>query len=172
MYRALMVQVVRFLERTRKSLDILQKKNYSKDKTSRVPRSRSVQAINGGDDSIAIKKQETDIASSSTNNRPESGNSEGSKVNRAKSVAQISPQSSSKIRDFTWSVLRKKDPAHCTPPKNKTKQQVQDSTSQSPAPLKDVTPTQATAVYTRPEYPAEIDPDDVPPEKLSQEAFR
>ncbi|XP_043285942.1 uncharacterized protein [Venturia canescens] len=172
MYRSLMGQIVRFLERARKSLDILHEKSNPKGKISRVPRSRSVQGIDERDDSIGRnKKRDNDVAAASTNNRP-IGNSPGSRFTRAKSVAQISPQPSNGIRDFTWSVLRKNDPGHSTPPRSKSKQQLNQSFSPSPTPLNELNQTHEGVIYRRPQHPAEIDPDNVPPEKLSQEAFR
>ncbi|KAG7189496.1 hypothetical protein KM043_017190 [Ampulex compressa] len=146
MYRSLMEQVVRFLDRARKSLDILHEKNNPKDKSSsgRVPRSRSVHAVHA--DSSPSRGTSTSSSSSSGSSR----------FTRAKSVTQISAGSTS-FREFTWSVLRRNDPVHCTPPRNKA--------------IQDLNKTHEGVVYRRPKQ-IELDPDDVPPEKLSQEAFR
>lgn len=140
MYRSLMEQVVRFLDRARKSLDILHEKNNPKDKNSasRVPRSRSVHAVHGD--------------ASPKNAPPTSSSASSSRFTRAKSVTQISPSTTS-YRDFTWSMLRRNDPAHCTPPRKSQDQKIDG------------------VVYRRPKQP-ELDPNEVPPEKLSQEAFR
>ncbi|XP_026671619.1 cell wall protein RBR3-like isoform X2 [Ceratina calcarata] len=139
MYRSLLEQVTRFLDRARKSLDILHEKNNPKDKNSasRVPRSRSVHAGHGDES----PKSATPTSSSS---------SSSSRFTRAKSVTQISPSTTS-YRDFTWSMLRKNDPTQCTPPS-------QDHKIDG-------------IVYREPGQP-ELDPNDVPPEKLSEEAFR
>ncbi|CAK9833478.1 hypothetical protein ANTRET_LOCUS10155 [Anthophora retusa] len=144
MYRSLMEQVVRFLDRARKSLDILHEKNTLKDKnsTGRVPRSRSVHAVHA--DSSPNRGLSTSTSSTS------------SRFTRAKSVTQISPCTTS-YREFTWSMLRRNDPAHCTPPRNNKSQ--------------DLNKTHEGVVYRRPKQP-QLDPNDVPPEKLSQEAFR
>lgn len=140
MYRSLMEQVVRFLDRARKSLDILHEKNNLKDKNSmgRVPRSRSVHAVHAD----------------SSPNRAVSATS-SSHFMRAKSVTQISPCTTS-YREFTWSMLRRNDPTHCTPPRNKSQ---------------DLNKSHDGIIYRRPKQ-SEIDPNDIPPEKLSQEAFR
>ncbi|XP_053973952.1 uncharacterized protein LOC128873931 [Hylaeus volcanicus] len=145
MYRSLMEQVVRFLDRARKSLDILHEKSNHKDKgsTSRVPRSRSVHAVHGD----SSPNNGVSVSSSSS--------SDSSRFTRAKSVTQISPCNTG-FREFTWSVLRRNDPVHCTPPRNKSQE---------------TNKTYEGVVYRRPKQ-VEIDPNDVPPEKLSQEAFR
>ncbi|XP_003702840.1 uncharacterized protein LOC100877540 [Megachile rotundata] len=145
MYRSLMEQVVRFLDRARKSLDILHEKSNHKDKNSsgRVPRSRSVHAVH------ADASPNRGASASSTSS------SDSSRFTRAKSVTQISPCTTG-YREFTWSMLRRNDPAHCTPPRNKSQ---------------DLNNTHEGVVYRRPKQP-ELDPNDIPPEKLSQEAFR
>ena len=145
MYRSLMEQVVRFLDRARKSLDILHEKSSLKDKgsTGRVPRSRSVHAVHG------------DCSPSRAISASSSSSSDSSRFTRAKSVTQISPCATG-CREFTWSVLRRNDPVHCTPPRNKPQ---------------DLNKTHDGVVYRRPKQP-ELDPNEVPPEKLSQEAFR
>ncbi|XP_015598422.1 uncharacterized protein LOC107269265 isoform X2 [Cephus cinctus] len=141
MYRSLLDQVLRFLDRTRKSLDILHEKNNPKGKNSRVPRSRSVHAVH---------------AEASGTRGTSSSLIDDSSFTRAKSVTQIAP-SNSGARDFTWSVLRRNDPAHCTPPRGK--------------PPQDSNKSHEGIAYRRPKQ-LELNPDDVPPEKLSQEAFR
>ncbi|XP_043255873.1 uncharacterized protein LOC122399328 [Colletes gigas] len=143
MYRSLMEQVVRFLDRARKSLDILHDKNNLKDKgsTGRVPRSRSVHAVHADSSPHRV------ISASS------SSSSDSSRFTRAKSITQISPCNTG-FREFTWSVLRRNDPVHCTPPRNKTQ---------------DLNKTYE-GVYRKPKQ-VELDLNDVPPEKLSQEAF-
>ncbi|KDR12343.1 hypothetical protein L798_13404 [Zootermopsis nevadensis] len=114
MYRAVMEQVVRFLERAYKNLDLIKNKmdpggSSNKSDPSRVPRSRSVHTVDVSP-SRECPKYET---------QPH--------FPRAKSIAQIeaSPNYST-FRDFTWRRPRQ----------------------------------------TR------SDPDEVPPDKLSQEAFR
>ncbi|KZC05670.1 PREDICTED: uncharacterized protein LOC107194019 [Dufourea novaeangliae] len=146
MYRCLMEQVVRFLDRARKSLDILHEKSTLKDKGSsaRVPRSRSVHTVHG--DSSPHRGVSMSTSSSS---------SDSSRFTRAKSVTQISPCTTG-YREFTWSVLRRNDPVHCTPPRNKSQ---------------DLNKTHEGVVYKRPKQ-LELDPNEIPPEKLSQEAFR
>lgn len=143
MHRSLLEQVLRFLDRARKSLDILHEKSVSKEK-SRVPRSRSVHTVHG--DPSPSRATSASVSSSSSS-------SGSSRFSRAKSVTQISGGT---FRDFTWSVLRRNDPVHCTPPRAKPQ---------------DLNQTHDGVVYRRPKK-TEIDPDDVPPEKLSQEAFR
>lgn len=145
MYRSLMEQVVRFLDRTRKSLDILHEKSSAKDK-GRVPRSRSVHTVH-------IEPSPSPGASTTS-----SSSSESSRFTRAKSVNQISP-SPSVLRDFTWSVLRRNDSVHSTTPRLKL------------APKPDLNKTHDGVIYRRPKQ-LDHDPDLVPPEKLSQEAFR
>lgn len=104
----------------------------------RVPRSRSVHAVHAD----------------SSPNRAVSATS-SSHFMRAKSVTQISPCTTS-YREFTWSMLRRNDPTHCTPPRNKSQ---------------DLNKSHDGIIYRRPKQ-SEIDPNDIPPEKLSQEAFR
>lgn len=145
MYRSLMEQVVRFLDRTRKSLDILHEKSSAKDK-GRVPRSRSVHTVH------------TESSPSPGASTTSSSSSESSMFTRAKSVSQISP-SPTVLRDFSWSVLRRNEPVHCTPSRLK------------PAPRQDLNNTHDGVVYRRPKQP-QLDPNEIPPEKLSQEAFR
>ncbi|PNF27329.1 hypothetical protein B7P43_G02762 [Cryptotermes secundus] len=114
MYRAMMEQVVRFLERAYKNLDLIKDKmdptgRSNKSSPSRVPRSRSVHTV--------------DVSPSRESSKSETP----PHFPRAKSIAQIeaSPNYST-FRDFTWRRPR----------------------------------------------PARSEPDEVPPEKLSQEAFR
>lgn len=145
MYRSLMEQVMRFLDRARKSLDILHEKSNHKEKNSsgRVPRSRSVHAVHAD-------ASPNRVASASS-----TSSSDSSRFTRAKSVTQISPCTTG-YREFTWSMLRRNDPAHCTPPRNKSQE---------------LNKSHEGVVYRRPKQ-AELDPNDIPPEKLSQEAFR
>lgn len=149
MYRSLMEQVVRFLDRTRKSLDILHEKSSAKDK-GRVPRSRSVHTVH-------IESSSSPGASTTS-----SSSSESSRFTRAKSVNQISP-SPSLLKDFTWSVLRRNDSIHSTTPRFKI--------APKPSSVVDLNKTHDGVVYRRPKQ-HDHDPDLVPPEKLSQEAFR
>ncbi|XP_071870251.1 uncharacterized protein [Bombus fervidus] len=143
MYRALMEQVLRFLDRARKSLDILHEKSNPKDKklTGRFPRSHSVHTVHADSSSIHVSS----APSSSTSSR----------FMKSKSVTQISPCTTN-FREFTWSMLRRNDTAHCTPPRNKSQ---------------DLNKTHDGVVYKTPTSP-ELDPNDIPPQKLSQEAFR
>ena len=145
MYRSLMEQVVRFLDRTRKSLDILHKKSSTKDK-KRVPRSRSVHTVHA-------ESSPSPGASTTSSSSPES-----SRFTRAKSVNQISP-SPTGLKDFSWPVTRKNDSMNSTP------------LTSNPAPRQDSSQTHNGIVYRRPKQ-TELDPDEIPPEKLSQEAFR
>ena len=142
MYRSLMEQVVHFLDRARKSLDILHEKSGHKDKSSagRVPRSRSAHAVDA--DSSPNRATSASPTSSSS-----------SRFSRVKSSTQISYTSN--LREFTWSLFRRTDPVHCTPPRRKP----QDH---------HVNRTYDGVTYRRPE----LDPNEIPPEKLSQEAFR
>lgn len=149
MYRSLMEQVARFLDRAHKSLDILHEKNNPKDKSgARVPRSRSVHTVHAVHADSSPSRGTLTSSSSSSNG--------SSRFTRAKSVNQISAGTG--FREFTWSVLRRNDPAHCTPPRDKSHQDNLNKTHEG-------------VLYRRPKQ-MELDPDDVPPEKLSQEAFR
>lgn len=187
MYRSLMEQVVRFLDRARKSLDIIHDKSTSKRNSnshnnsslkekSRVPRSRSVHAVhadhNGSPSRCMTNSSSCASSTTSSGSSVSSTSSSSSRFSRAKSVAQISGNTStgttSGLRDFTWSVLRRNDPVHCTPPRTKPPPPPVPQVSVS---VQDVNKTQDSIVYRRPKQP-ELDPDDVPPEKLSQEAFR
>ncbi|XP_012267126.2 uncharacterized protein LOC105692477 [Athalia rosae] len=146
MYRALMGQVVRFLERAHKGLDILHEKSNPKStKTLRVPRSRSVHAVDASSPSRAADPTSANFA-------------------RAKSVTQISP-TSNPIRDSTsvWSVLRRNDNGTPlgTPPRPDPRE-LNDNRNQ----------THDGVVYRRRPKQSENNPDEVPPERLAQEAFR
>ncbi|EFN83235.1 hypothetical protein EAI_05749 [Harpegnathos saltator] len=143
MYRSVMEQVAYFLDRAHKSLEILHTKDCPKDKR-RVPRSRSVHAV--------VVHADPSPSRVSTSSPSPSGSS---RFTRAKSVTQMSPSVSS-IRDFTWSVLRKNDPVYCTTPRAKPSQDLNKSHD---------------GVYQEPKQ-SELNPDEIPPEKLSQEAFR
>lgn len=155
MYRSSMEQVVNFLDRTRKSLDIIQEKNCPKDK-KRVPRSRSVHTAHGTGESSPSRAVSTS-SSSSTSSSCSTGSS---RFARAKSVTQISHQqngSSAGLREFTWSVLRRND----------------SSSTQQPIRAKTLTKEEVVVEsYVAGQKPLEIDPDEVPPAKLAQEAFR
>ncbi|KAF3425354.1 hypothetical protein E2986_12526, partial [Frieseomelitta varia] len=142
MYRSLMEEVVHFLDRARKSLDILHAKSSHKDKSlaGRVLRSRSVYAV--------------DADSSPNRATSASPTPSTSRFARVKSSGQISYTSN--LREFTlWSLFRRTDSARSTPPRKKEPQEHLNKTYDS-------------ITYKRPE----LDPDEVPPEKLSQEAFR
>ncbi|PSN46267.1 hypothetical protein C0J52_16642 [Blattella germanica] len=90
MYRAVMEQVVRFLERAYKNLDLIKHKmdpkgQRNKPSCSRVPRSRSVHTV--------------DVSPSRSSPQPEGS----PQVPRAKSIAQIEASTNySTFRDFTW----------------------------------------------------------------------
>ncbi|XP_011495325.1 PREDICTED: LOW QUALITY PROTEIN: uncharacterized protein DDB_G0271670 [Ceratosolen solmsi marchali] len=177
MYRSLMEQVVRFLERARKSLDIIHEKSLGKSATkdkSRVPRSRSVHAVqadHGGSPSSSCASSTTSSTSSAS-----STSSSSSRFGRAKSVAQIPANCSgpvtvsaaTSLRDFTWSVLRRNEPAHSASPRTKP---LPPQLAHASASVQDVNKAHESIAYRRPRQ-SEIDPDDVPPEKLAQEAFR
>lgn len=159
MYRSLMEQVARFLDRARKSLDIIHEKSSSKrnsnshnnsgfQEKSRVPRSRSVHAVhaehNGSPSRCTTASSSCASSTTSSASSASSTSSSSSRFSRAKSVAQISANTTSGLRDFTWSVLRKNDPANCTPTRTK------------PAPppvsasVQDVNKTQESVVYRSP----------------------
>lgn len=148
MYRSTMEQVAHFLGRVHRSLEILHTKENPKDKR-RVPRSRSVHTVVHADPS-PNRGTATPSSSSSTS----------SPFTRAKSVTQISSPSAICFRDFTWSVLRRNDPVHCTSARAKPSQD-----------LNKMNDVPDNVVYREPKQ-TELNPDDVPPEKLSQEAFR
>ncbi|XP_011060432.1 PREDICTED: uncharacterized protein LOC105149593 [Acromyrmex echinatior] len=147
MYRSTMEQVAHFLGRAHRSLEILHAKENSKDKR-RVPRSRSVHTVMHAD------------PSPSRGNATPSSSSTSSPFTRAKSVTQISSPSPTCFREFTWSVLRRNDPVHCTTPRVKP-----------PLDLSKTNDVPDNVVYREPKQ-TELNPDEIPPEKLSQEAFR
>lgn len=138
-----------FLDRTRKSLDILQEKSQQKDK-KRVPRSRSVHTAHGTGESSPSRAISLS-SSSSTSSTCSAGST--SRFARAKSVTQISQQQQQHggLREFTWSVLRRNDSSSSTQPPRANSTKDESYVGQKPA---------------------EIDPDEVPPAKLAQEAFR
>ncbi|XP_029168137.1 uncharacterized protein LOC114938366 [Nylanderia fulva] len=148
MYRSTMEQVAQFLGRVHRSLEILHSKENIKDKR-RVPRSRSVHTVVNADPS-PNRGTATPSSSSSTS----------SPFTRAKSVTQISTPNAICFREFTWSVLRRNDPVHCTSPRVKPPQDL-NKTNHVPE----------NVAYREPKQ-TEVNPDEIPPEKLSQEAFR
>lgn len=148
MYRSTMEQVAHFLGRAHRSLEILHAKENPKDKR-RVPRSRSVHTV-----------VHTDQSPSRSTATP-SPSSTSSPFTRAKSVTQIGSPSATCFREFTWSVLRRNDPVHCTSPRVKPPLDL-NKTSDVP---------DNNVVYREPKQ-TEVNPDEIPPEKLSQEAFR
>ncbi|XP_011315351.1 uncharacterized protein [Fopius arisanus] len=149
MYRSLMRQVARFLDRTKKSLDYVNEKNANRSKgpSARSNRCQSVYIDETSPNSSAVTSPVT-----------------SSRFTRAKSVTQIPTNSYSGLREFTWSVLRRNDPAHCTPPRVKNDLKTKE----------DLNKTHDGVVYRRPtkDGDADEDEDHVPTEKLSQEAFR
>lgn len=148
MYRSTMEQVAHFLGRAHRSLEILHAKENPKDKR-RVPRSRSVHTVVHADPSPS-RGTATSSPLSSTS----------SPFTRAKSVTQIGSPNATCLREFTWSVLRRNDPVHCTSPRIK-----------SPSDLNKTNDVPDNVVYREPKQ-TELNPDEIPPEKLSQEAFR
>ncbi|EZA50102.1 hypothetical protein X777_11545 [Ooceraea biroi] len=150
MYRSTMEQVAHFLGRAHRSLEILHAKENAKDKR-RVPRSRSVHTVVHADPSPS-RGTATPSSTSSTMSSP---------FTRAKSVTQIGSPGATCFREFTWSVLRRNDPVHCTSPRAKPPQ---DRSKTSDVANDNV-------AYREPKQP-ELNPDEIPPEKLSQEAFR
>ncbi|KAI4493225.1 hypothetical protein M0802_009513 [Mischocyttarus mexicanus] len=159
MYRSLMEEVARFLDRAHKSLIILHEKNNSKDNKSnntRVPRSRSVHAVDTTDCS-PNRGISTTLSSSSGSSS--SSSSSSSRFTRAKSVNQISGGSA--FREFTWSVLRRNQNTNL----DNKQQQCDESFQDDKKTMTD------DVSYMKPKQ-MELNPDDVPPEKLSQEAFR
>ncbi|KAM0731285.1 hypothetical protein ACS0PU_002345 [Formica fusca] len=149
MYRSTMEQVAHFLGRVHRSLEILHSKENPKDKR-RVPRSRSVHTV--------VHADPSPNRSTAT---PSSSSSTSSPFTRAKSVTQISSPSAVCFREFTWSVLRRNDPVHCTSPRAKPPQDLNKTND----------PVPDNVVYREPKQ-TEMNPDEIPPEKLSQEAFR
>lgn len=160
MYRSLMKQVKHFLVRAQKSLDVLHTNaNNSKRNNKnaiRNNRSLSVYIDHDANQSLPINTPSPD-----------------SRFTRAKSVTQISTSSSnsstsSGFRDFTWSVLKRNDPVHCTPTsraKNTNQRLAQENLSKS----------QEDVLYRcANDYSVNIEnnKDHIPPEKLSQDAFR
>lgn len=148
MYRSTMEQVAQFLGRAHRSLEILHAKENLKDKR-RVPRSRSVHTVVHADPS-PNRSTATPSPSLSTS----------SPFTRAKSVTQIGSPSATCFREFTWSVLRRNDPVHCSSSRVKPPQDLNKPNDNSD-----------NVVYREPKQ-SELNPDDIPPEKLSQEAFR
>ncbi|KAF7988643.1 hypothetical protein HCN44_001216 [Aphidius gifuensis] len=169
MYRSLMRQMLNFLERAKKSLDIIHERTnpIGKNKTSRNSQNLSIYA------------DEPELITSSTITN--------TKFTRAKSITQISSSSSSSsssasttttthnsysgIRDFTWSVLRKNDTSlNCSTPKAK-------NNNNKIIKKIDLNKTDDDIVKRRKnnninnEINEEND-DYVPPNKLSQESFR
>ncbi|XP_018309196.1 uncharacterized protein [Mycetomoellerius zeteki] len=147
MYRSTMEQVAHFLGRAHRSLEILHAKENSKDKR-RVPRSRSVHTVVHADPSPNRGTATPSLSSTS------------SPFTRAKSVTQIGSPSATCFREFTWSVVRRNDPVHCTTPRVKP-----------PLDLSKINDVSDNVVYREPKQ-TELNPDEIPPEKLSQEAFR
>ncbi|KAK0092252.1 hypothetical protein PV326_001852 [Microctonus aethiopoides] len=150
MYHSLMKQVVHFLERARKSLNILHVTNNNNKNTTRNSRNQS------GCIEESSKDQSLTIFSHST-----------SRLNQSESITEISPgRSCSDIRPFTCSMMNNNNFGHRNAPLednfetlsqeyiNKTKYQRIRHKS-----ISDCTEIKATS-------------DHVPPEKLSQEAFR
>lgn len=148
MYRSTMEQVAHFLGRAHRSLEILHAKENPKDKR-RVPRSRSVHTVVHTDPSPS--RGTTTLSPLSSTSSP---------FTRAKSVTQIGSPNATCLREFTWSVLRRNDPVHCTSPRIK-----------SPSDLNKTNDVPDNVVYREPKQ-TELNPDEIPPEKLSQEAFR
>jgi len=151
MYRSTMEQVAHFLGRVHRSLEILHVKENIKDKR-RVPRSRSVHTVMHADPSPSRGATSPSSTSSMSSSSP---------FTRAKSVTQIGSPNATCFREFTWSVLRRNDPVHCTSPRAKPPQdrgKTGDLANEN-------------VVYREPKQP-EVNPDEIPPEKLSQEAFR
>lgn len=153
MYRSTMEQVAHFLGRAHRSLEILHAKENPKDKR-RVPRSRSVHTVVHTTDpspSRGAAMQSPSSLSSLT----------VSPFTRAKSVTQIGSPNATCFREFTWSVLRRNDPVHCTSPRVKPPLDLNKTINDVPD----------NVVYREPKQ-TELNPDEIPPEKLSQEAFR
>jgi len=151
MYRSTMEQVAHFLGRAHRSLEILHIKENIKDKR-RVPRSRSVHTVMHADPSPSLGATSPSSTSSMSSSSP---------FTRAKSVTQIGSPSATCFREFTWSVLRRNDPVHCTSPRAKPPQDRGKAGDLA----------NDNVVYREPKQP-EVNPDEIPPEKLSQEAFR
>lgn len=146
-----MRQVARFLDRTKKSLDYVNEQNAIRSKGSSARKNRS---------------QSVYIEEKSPNSSAVTSPIANSRFTRAKSVTQIPTNSTSGIRDFTWSVLRKNDTANSTPEAKRVKAEKK--------PKEDVNKTHEV-VQRRPSKEVETteeNADHVPTDKLSQEAFR
>lgn len=148
-----MRQMFNFLERARKSLDIIHERTTGKNKSSsRHNRSMSVYA------------DTSTIISSSIPN---------SKFTRAKSITQISSTNGYLgFRDFTWSVLRRNDSSNGTSPRNNKQQDNNNKSTRK----NEFNNSHDGVVYRRANNnepsEEENDEDHVPPDKLSQDAFR
>ncbi|KAL0280006.1 UNVERIFIED_CONTAM: hypothetical protein PYX00_001434 [Menopon gallinae] len=108
MHRAVLEQVVSFLQRTHKNLDQLQNRILDGDvaKINRVPRSRSVHGVDTSPSRLSSPRSESNLS-----------------FQKAKSVAQIAdpfcPKHGNVYRDMTWRRPRKQqyDPEELTPSK-------------------------------------------------------
>lgn len=176
-YRGLMEQILAFLERLKKSLDKMEEKSPPKNRynssinleiSSGVPRSRSVHAVHAnpeehGESAVRLTYASSTTSSSSPCSTPLSSG----RFTKAKSVNQIASKTSigststpMRQKDVGWNIQRRLN--------NKEARKSLPVMSKSAF---DVTTESSAATYRFPKSP-KLDPDLVPPEKLSQEAFR
>ncbi|CAD6239832.1 GSCOCG00002381001-RA-CDS [Cotesia congregata] len=169
MYRSLMKQVINFLERAQKSWDILHASNSTTGQRSKsTTRNSRSQIIYPEDLSINSSVHQRSVRSPSPTST--------SKFNRAKSVAQISSAHSSGFRDFTWSVLRRNDPSQSqssSPSASTASRSSKTADHRSYPPQPSFNKSDGTiSKSTESNSVEKIESDHIPPEKLSQEAFR
>ncbi|KAG8038266.1 hypothetical protein G9C98_006593 [Cotesia typhae] len=169
MYRSLMKQVINFLERAQKSWDILHASNSTTGQRSKsTTRNSRSQIIYPEDLLINSSVHQRSVRSTSPIST--------SKFTRAKSVAQISSAHSSGFRDFTWSVLRRNDPSQSqssSPSASTASRSSKTADHRSYPPQPSFNKSDGTLSKSTESNSAEkIESDHIPPEKLSQEAFR
>ncbi|XP_044586700.1 uncharacterized protein LOC123266503 [Cotesia glomerata] len=169
MYRSLMKQVINFLERAQKSWDILHANNSTTGQRSKsTTRNSRSQIIYPEDLSINSSVHQRSVRSTSPTST--------SKFTRAKSVAQISSAHSSGFRDFTWSVLRRNDPSQSqssSPSASTASRSSKTADHRSYPPQPNFNKSDGTiSKSTESNSVEKIESDHIPPEKLSQEAFR
>lgn len=140
MYHSLLEQVVRFLDRCRKSMDVYQEKV----KPARAPRSRSVHVVHSEASSSAASCASSTTSSSSS----ESCSRSSWSILSRRSLDNHKPSNGS----FCSSIIMDQNNSTI---KNERQLKIPDSTLN----------------YRRPKQKA-LDINDVPPEKLGQEAFR
>ncbi|XP_057334628.1 homeobox protein 9-like [Microplitis mediator] len=158
MYRSLMKQVISFLERAHKSLDLLHASNSSSQRSKSSSRNSRSQTIYP-DDSLMIPSRRSTSPTSS-------------KFTRTKSVTQISAAHAAGHRDFTWSVLRRNDPSHSPSPSSSSSRTLNKTPEHRPTQLSFNISDGSILKSANSDSVEKIESDHIPPEKLSQEAFR